>query len=222
VAARRDRSRRRQRQRRGFRIRPAVGPSPATVELWCDTSNWTKDLTDQGCADLKAAGIVGVIAQAITGLDGISYTRQQLDACVRNGLRIAGYVWCFPHDSRASMSGRLQMFDGFAIETLWLDVEQNGLKRTDVDGDLALCDAYKGAPTGIYSGRWFFVQQGWQHDTWWSSRPLWDSNYTGVAEVGTGFVPYGGWTMPTMSQYRGTSTIGHVNQIDLDVKEGTV
>ena len=130
---------------------------------------------------------------------------------------MAGYLWCFPGDTHASVQSRLQMFDGFLIESLWLDVEQAGVKTTDVDRDLALCDAYIGKLTGVYSGRWFFVQQGWLGHTAWSNRPLWDSLYNGVPVVGADFVPYGGWTQPVISQYRGTSAIGHVSQIDLDV-----
>ena len=161
---------------------------------------------------------MGVIIQAITGLDGISYTRQQLLACVQNGLRIQGYVWCFPRATKASMQSRLAMFDGFAIEALWLDVEQAGLSVADVDRDLALGDAYIGGMEGIYSGRWFFVQQGWLNVTKWSNRPLWDSNYDGVPVVAANFRPYGGWTVPAIKQYQGTSTIGHVQQIDLDIE----
>jgi hypothetical protein len=143
---------------------------------------------------------------------------QQLAMCRKNGLRVQGYCWCFPGASKSSMTSRLAMFDGFAIEALWLDVEQAGLKVADVDRDLALCDAYmQGKPTGVYSGRWFFAQQGWLGLTKWADRPLWDSNYTGIAEVGSGFIPYGGWTNPTITQYAGTSSIGSVQQIDLDV-----
>jgi hypothetical protein len=202
---------------RPFRRSPVATDPPTGPALWVDASNYSGAFTDAHCADLKTAGVVGVIVQAITGLDGVSYTRQQLLACVRNGLRIQGYVWCFPGASQASMRGRLAMLDGFALEALWLDVEQAGLKIADVDRDLGLCDAYLSELTGIYSGRWFFAQQGWLGVTKWSGRPLWDSNYNGVPVVGAGFVPYGGWTKPVVSQYQGTSSIGRVQQIDLDV-----
>jgi hypothetical protein len=119
----------------------AEPPPVAGGELWVDCSNYTGNLTDQGCADLKAAGYVGVIIQAITGLDGVSYTRQQLAACVHNGLRIAGYVWCFPFAAPGSMLTRLGMFDGYRLEFLALDVEEAGTRKFDVDRDLALCDA---------------------------------------------------------------------------------
>ena len=149
----------------------------------------------------------------------MSYTRQQIDACIRNGLRIAGYVWCFPGDTASSMHSRLKMFDGFALESLWLDVEQSHVKVADVDSDLAVCDAYSGHLTGIYSGHWYFQQQGWLGVTKWADqgRPLWDSRYDGVPVTQAGFVAYGGWHSCLIKQYAGTSTVGSVSQIDLDV-----
>jgi hypothetical protein len=158
-----------------------------------------------------------VIVQAITGNDGQSYARQQLDACVRNGLRIQGYVWCFPGAPSSSMLSRLAMFNGFDIEALWLDVEQTGLTIADVDRDLALCDRYLSQPTGIYSGRWYWIQQHWLNNTKWADRDLWDSRYDGVDDADVNFVPYGGWTQCQVKQYAGTSAIGSVRQIDLDV-----
>lgn len=115
------------------------------------------------------------------------------------------------------MLSRLAMFDGFRLEAVWLDVEQAGLTQADIDRDLALIDSYTGRLTGCYTGKWYFDQQGWSQHTWWSDRPLWDSNYTGVPEVGSGFKPYGGWTWPTITQFQGTSAIGSVQQIDLNV-----
>jgi hypothetical protein len=197
---------------------PTPHRSTGRAESWIDASNYTNALSDAQCAEVKAAGVVGVIIQAVTGLDGVSYTRQQLEACVRNGLRIQGYVWCFPRASEASMRNRLAMFDGFPIEALWLDVEQAGLYGADVDRDLAVCDAYTGRKTGIYSGRWYFANQGWLGIRWWADRPLWDANYDGVAVVKADFTPYGGWTTPVVKQFRGTSAIGSVHEIDMDVE----
>lgn len=140
----------------------------------------------------------------------MSYTRQQLAACVRNELRIAGYV--FP----GGLPGKLAMFAGYAIEHLWLDVELP-ISVSAVNAALKQCDAYMGGQkAGIYSGRWFFAQQGWLGLTIWSARPLWDANYDGIAVVEADFVPYGGWTTPVVKQFRGTTDIGHVHQIDMD------
>lgn len=163
--------------------------------------------------------MVGVIIQAITGYDGVSYTREQLSVCVRNGLRIAGYVWCFPGAPASSMRSRLAMFDGYKIEFLALDVEQAGLTKADVDRDLKLCDTYikHDGGTWIYSGKWFFDQQGWSRATWWSPRKLWDSNYDGIPVAEANFRPYHGWTECQIKQYKGTSVVGSVNMVDLNV-----
>lgn len=181
-------------------------------------ANYTKDLTDQGCADLLAAGVVGCIIQAVTGVNGLSYTRQQLDACQRNGLRIQGYVWVFPNDTKPSMGSRLAMFDGFTLEALWCDVEQMGVKEADVDRDLIACDAFMGgAVTGIYTGHYVFIDNGWTRVTKWSHRPLWLANYDGIPDPDIGFVPFSGWTQCQMKQYQGSTSLKSVTEIDLNI-----
>lgn len=186
-----------------------------------DLSNYTKDLTDQGCADLLAAGVVGCIIQAVTGVNGVSYTRQQLDACQRNGLRIQGYVWVFPGDTKPSMGSRLAMFNGFPIEALYVDVEQMGVKEADVDRDLAAADAYlaDGRLAGIYSSRYVFVDNKWLGVTKWANagRLLWSAIYDGIADPDVGFVPYAGWGQCQIKQFGGSSSLGSVTEIDLDI-----
>lgn len=109
------------------------------------------------------------------------------------------------------------MFKGYTLEALWLDVELP-ITEAAVNAALIQCDAYQGQLTGIYSGKWFFDNQGWSHQSFWSSRPLWDSNYNGVPVTEQGFVSYGGWSSCVIKQYQGTSAIGHLSQIDLDVE----
>jgi hypothetical protein len=147
--------------------------------------------------------VVGGVVQAITGLDGKTYTRQQLDALQRNGLRIRGYVWGFRGASGnpRSMLGRLAMFDGFPIENLWYDLEEAGLSVADVDSDLVLCDAYRSDLVGIYSAYWYFYQQGWLRLTRWSDRRLWEALFNLDPTLNAGFVPYGGWTQPFAHQF---------------------
>lgn len=196
--------------------RPAAAPSPTAPALWVDMSNYSGALTDGMLDDLQAAGYVGAIVQAITGNDGASYTRQQLDALTRRGLRIAGYVWCFPGAAPSSMQGRLAMFDGYRLEFLALDVEQVGLSRADVDRDLAICDLYARARTWVYSAFYFFKDQGWLNETRWADRPLWFASYDDVPEL-TPFTPFGGWTTPRAKQFMGTSTIGRLHMVDLNI-----
>lgn len=156
--------------------------------------------------------MVGVIVQAVTGLDGNSYTQQQLAACAPH-FKLAGYV--FPA-SDVYLWQRLRLFAGYVLEALWLDVELP-VSRESVDASLAICDSYLGHATGVYSGKWFFDRQGWSQHDYWADRMLWDSNYDGVAVTEADFTPYGGWTKPVVKQYAGTTSIGHVHQIDLDV-----
>lgn len=196
---------------------PPSAPLPGASTLWVDMSNWTKELTSGMLDDLRAAGYVGAIVQAITGNDGISYTSRQLAALSIGRFRIAGYLWCFPGASPSSIQGRLAMFDGYALEFLALDVEQVGVSRADVDRDLAECDSYRGTPTWIYSGKWFFDLQGWSGQNWWAERSLWDSAYDGNPDLAAGFVPYGGWVSRRMKQFMGTSSVGRLQQVDLNM-----
>jgi hypothetical protein len=192
--------------------------------LWCDGSNYTQELTDQGCADLKAAGVGGMIAQAITGADGRTFTRQQLDALERNGLKSRGYIWAFPGEGDASIDSRLAMFDGYPILGIGVDVEQDGLSEYDISHLLQKAEAYlaRRAIAGLpwfYTAFWYFARRRWLNLTLWKRYPLWDTRYNGRTDPLFAFVPYGGWTAADVvaTQYWGTSSIGHVHQIDLDV-----
>lgn len=182
--------------------------------LWVDGSNYTGTLTPRMCHDLKQAGYVGMIIQAITGFNGQTFTRQQLQMCLDQGLRIQGYVWSF---GSVDVASRLRMFDGFRIEALWLDVEDDASTVRTVNRDLALCDAYMGRPTGVYSGKWMFDRKGWSKHRYWADRLLWNAVYDGVPDVNYGFVPYGGWTSQAIKQFAGTSSIGSLQQVDLNV-----
>lgn len=174
--------------------------------------------------DLVAAGVKGVIVQAITGLNGISHTSQQCQMVAQYGLELHGYVWCFPGESATSIDSRLAMFNGKPVRRLWADVEQAGLSSHDVDLLLSRCDMYLPTQlTGVYSGRWFFVQKGWLNLTRWSERDLWDANYVdGVPDPTVGFVPYGGWDHCVIKQFKGTSDVGTVHEVDLDAVSPSV
>ncbi len=131
-------------------------------------------------------------------------------------------MWVFPNTWTAGTQQRLAMFDGYALEALWVDVEQAGLHVSDVDRDLGACDSYLGKTVGIYSGRWYWAQQGWLGMTKWADqgRDLWDSHYDGVDDVDVNFVPYGGWTQCQIKQFQGSSQVGSVQQVDLNTMRG--
>lgn len=189
-----------------------------------DASNYTGAFTDQQMQGLVDSGVQGVIVQAITGLNGISYTSQQCQMVAQYGLTLHGYVWCFPGESATSIDGRLAMFNGKPVRRLWADVEQAGLSMRDVDLLLRRCDLYLPTQrTGVYSGRWFFAQQGWLGVDRWSDRDLWDANYVdGVPDPTVGFVPYGGWDHCAIKQYKGTSDVGTLHEVDLDAVSPSV
>jgi hypothetical protein len=157
--------------------------------------------------------------QAITGLDGRSYTRQQLSTALANGLRIQGYVWVNPGGSLATTNARLSLFDGFPLEQIWADVEEMNLTEADVDRVLSACDAYlgNGRLAGIYSAPYVFVDNGWTHITKWANagRLLWVANYDHKADPDVNFTPFGGWSQCQMKQHIGTTTVGSVTEIDL-------
>jgi GH25 family lysozyme M1 (1,4-beta-N-acetylmuramidase) len=176
-------------------------PHPAGTPYGVDLSNFQGTLTQATIDSLKDQNCSFVIVQAITGLDGRSYTRQQLQAAVDAGLEVQGYIWCFPGDTESSLTGRLSMFDGFAITQLWLDVEQAGVSVQDVNRALAICDAHIGKKTHIYTGKWFFDQQGWSGQALWSDRLLWDAHYDGNPDPDANFQPYGGWDRCEIKQY---------------------
>jgi hypothetical protein len=193
-------------------------PAPPATEFWVDLSNFQGPLTDAMVNDMRAQGVVGISSQAITGLDGRSYTRQQLSKAVEVGLRISGYIWNFPN---VDVSRRLSMFDGFDLEWLALDVEQAGVTVANVNRDLLLCDRYQGA-TEMYTARWFFQNQRWLGLKVWAARRLWNADYDDDgSDPAAGFVPFGGWTQPYMKQFSDSAWFGGV-KCDLNVRYTSV
>src|SRR5205085_303273 len=74
------------------------------------------------------------------------------------------------------------------------------------------------ARTGIYSGRWFWTDRRYMGNTSsFADRELWDANYDDVADTLIGYVPYGGWGRPVIKQFRGTSAMGGIGGLDVDV-----
>jgi hypothetical protein len=185
-----------------------------TGDRGVDVSNYTGPLTADRIAALQAWGCRFVVVQAITGQDGVSWTRQQCQAVLDAGMDLQGYVWAFPGENTLSVTNRLALFGAFPLSRLWLDVEQAGLTVQDVNLALGACDNWHGQHTGIYTGKWFFDQQGWSGQALWADRDLWHSSYDHVADAGAGFVPYGGWTRPAVKQY---DNVGPIPDADVNV-----
>ena len=200
------------------------------MPLAVDISNYTSALTPAALEGLKSEGVNHVIVQAVDPPAPFppGRTRDQIQACQAAGLTVDAYIWLWFDLDPSDIQHKLQLLDGLAIRQLWLDVEDTAASRYDqatteqkVSAALALCDAYattSGQRTGIYSGRWFWLDRRYMANTEsFKDRELWDANYDDVADAALGFAPYGGWDHVAIKQFRGTSILASVSGLDLNV-----
>jgi hypothetical protein len=198
--------------------------------LAVDASNYSDPFTPASLASLRSAGVEHVIVQAVDPPPGYppGVTGQQVMACIDAGFSVDAYVWLWFDADIDDIHHKLSLIDGLAIRQLWLDVEDTAAIRYDaatcnakVSAALAVCDAYgttSGQRCGTYSGRWFWIDNRYMGNTTaFADRELWDANYDDVADAAMGFVPYGGWTGPRIKQFRGSTTVGTVGGLDLNV-----
>ncbi len=199
------------------------------MTLAVDVSNYTDALTPTALAAWQRAGVRLVIVQAVDPPPSFprSQTRDQVTACAAAGLQVDAYVWLwFDQDDIAS---KLALLDGLPIRRLWLDVEDTAAQRYNqadtearITTALRRCDDWQLArgvamATGIYTGRWYWTDARYlANSTTFSNSDLWDASYDGQITL-EGFAPYGGWTSRAMHQYAGTSTLGGVGNVDLNV-----
>lgn len=194
-----------------------------------DISNYTDPLTPGALAAWQANDYGLVIVQAVAPPLGYpaGQTRTQVQACLNAGLTVDAYIWLWFDLDIEDIHHKLALLDGQPIRRLWLDVEDQAASKYDtptcnakVQAALDLCGTYPvtgGKPTGIYTGRWFWVNPNFMANTTvFSDRDLWDSDYNGI-ETTDGFVPYGGWQARAIKQYAGTSTLAGIGGVDLNV-----
>jgi hypothetical protein len=205
----------------GSKLRAVAVSGPALIRRWTptrprrplpqawplyslDVSNHQRELTEDFFEYWTSAGFSGLIVQAVVGMDGRSYTAQQLQAALDHHWSISSYVWCSTGDGASAwrFQQRMALLERFVdrLVFLALDVEEAGLAPEDVDADLLRVEQVKRDPP-LYTGKWFFDNQHWSEEAYWPEYRLWDSRYDQVANVDTGFVPYGGWTQSWMKQF---------------------
>lgn len=193
-------------------------------------SNFTDRLTPTGLQALKDAGVGHVIVQAVDPPPGYpaGRTREQVQACLDAGLTVDAYVWLWFDLDAADVRRKLHLLDGLDIRQLWLDVEDTAALKYDqpttetkVTAALQACDAFastSGARTGVYSGRWFWTDRRYMANTSsFADRDLWDANYDDVADAAIGYAPYGGWQQVAIKQFRGTTAVGGIGGLDVNV-----
>jgi hypothetical protein len=201
-----------------------------TRMLAVDMSNFTDPLSPAAIQGLMAAGIGHVIVQAIDPPPNYprGRTRAQIQACLDAGLTVDAYVWLWFDLDANDIHRKLHLLDGLNVRQLWLDVEDTAAVNYSqaacearVSDALAACDTYptlSGARTGVYSGRWFWLDRRYMGNcTTFADRLLWDANYDDVADTRLGYVAYGGWDRPTIKQFRGSTAIAGIGGLDLNV-----
>ena len=127
-------------------------------------------------------------------------------------------------------SNAIAMMRGLPVRRLWLDCEDSTHPyREDQLRDCATICEQAGLPTGIYTGRWWWAPQT-NNSHSFAQLPLWHAQYLGQAPTPdlsklprdfSSFVPYGGWTTPTIWQWWNTTNLcGH--SVDLNAMEDDV
>lgn len=195
--------------------------------LAIDISNYTGEITLQQAADLRASGVERAIVQLVN--PSILTHRQQIPTLLAAGIDVQGYVYVWFSADILFITERIF----WACEELrryapsgtmiWLDCEQSDTDSPPFD--------YVHEPTsqkiraavnavldvdfvpGIYTGAWWWVP-GTSDSHEWADVPLWDANYDLDPDIDS--VDYGGWTVPHMTQWRGSTTWADVPMVNLD------
>lgn len=204
---------------------PFTGGRVSVGLLGVDISNYSGPANAGSLAAWKAGGVGTVAVQAVSPAYPYppGQTRQQCQAVLDAGLQLDAYVYLFFSESMQELMYRLGLLDGFPIRRLWLDVEDTtgGFRPTHrasiVMQALGTCDAYptRLATTGIYTGAWFWGPY-MGGTTQFANRPLWASQYDGVADPAQ-VTLFGGWSHAAVKQYQGTSALDGQPNVDLDV-----
>jgi hypothetical protein len=192
-----------------------------------DLSNYTTALSPSALDVWKQHGFWLAIVQAVSPPAGYpaGKTREQIQQCLDAGLVIDAYVYLWFDLDASDIRSKLGLLDGLSIRRIWLDVEDQAASKYDqatteqkVMDALTACESWSynhGASeqVGIYTGAWFWTDQRYMSNTTtFSGRELWDANYETDA-----FAPYGGWTSRAIHQYQGTTSLGGISGIDLNV-----
>lgn len=191
------------------------------MELGCDTSNYSGELTATHIEAFKAEGIRFLIA----GTQKPVVCKQQLAVAKRAGLEIAAYAYLyFDQLFRSRMNTAIQICLGNTPYLfLWLDVEneESGKNEPEIIALLhevgEMCDR-AGVAWGIYSSApaWKALTGNCED---FKNVPLWNAQWTGRPDF-EDFDAYGGWLKETMRQYLGDTTLAGV-KVDMNVRRAT-
>ena len=187
-------------------------------------SNYTGPISQANLQAWRDDGVELVIVQAFPPeYSQYQIQQQQIQACSDFGMPFE----CYIYDYLSVPSWRDRALVGIQAlawqpAQVWADEEDTTAKvmplKRRIDAVAATLTAIEAAgfDTGVYTGAWFWT--GYMGNTpAFRSYPLWDALYDGDPNLASDFTPYGGWTQRTIKQYRGTSTLHGVGNVDLDV-----
>ena len=201
------------------------------MALAVDCSNYSGEISEQQARDLWAAGVRKVIVQIVN--ERVLTHRQQIPVLLAAGLEVEAYVYVWFSSGEEWVKQRVawacRELGAFPkVSMLWLDCEQTldddppfdhvNEPTTDIIRAAVDVVTHAGYRTGIYTAQWWWVP-GTDNTTAFSHLPLWSANYD--LDPDRDPANYGGWGVPDMEQYQGSTTLAGVPMVDLNVYEPT-
>ena len=197
--------------------------------LAVDISNYTNDLTKEKLSCWRSHGVGLVIVQCVN--PGPPYppgkTREQLEILTEDSMPTHGYNYLWLDESVASFLNRYNLFNGYDLSHIWIDVEDNreALNYLTPEQRVTVVrravemtkERYPEKTVGIYTGKWYW-DAFMGNSIAFAEEPLWDSWFNGIADVNN-FRPYGGWDKCLIKQHIGDGELCGVTGIDINVTE---
>lgn len=155
---------------------------PYVSPLVVDVSNYSRRITPEQVQALYNQGVRVAIIGALTGVDGTSYAREQVEVFQAAGIQTDGYFWLSRNHPEYFGDG-LDLLDGYALNTAWVDAEDAHSGDTEDHTAILIRSALTLAETrfghaGLYSSL------GWLMANFAGQRldgvPFWLANYDGV------------------------------------------
>jgi hypothetical protein len=199
-----------------------------------DLSNYSTGFTAENLATAVQNGLECCIIQAFPPTHR-AYPDQcaQAALCDSQNVTWMAYIYDYlasPDWRDGCLDGLSQLVDqGHTPYKLWADEEDvtpdaRGMSVQDriaaIDATVQALNSWSAsagltAAAGIYTAAWWWVPNT-GNDTSFSTDPLWAAQYDDDPDT-VDFKPFGGWTECAIKQFRGTSTLGKIGGLDLDV-----
>lgn len=194
-------------------IRPIDVPQPTLVKA-LDISVYSGNITASNVQGWQSQGF----SHVVVGTQNASIAKQQLTTLVAGGMTVDVYVFLYFSSSMTTqVQNALSIASGFPVGRIWLDIEADpgSLDVQTIHAKIQeAVNACGTMPVGIYTHQ--FWLQHMEGSAAFSDLPLWYAHYDNVPTFDDWkTLAFGGWTMPTAKQYKGTTTVGG-NTVDVD------